>query len=123
MRLSSEDTKTTVTYHDDGRKVQGAGSYSVQGIFYPLPMLPISRETRENLAAIKLTVLEILAMCGEVTVEELWARTDFFTTDSVSHNLEVETMISEELGMEQTPGHLLCKTHPSLMFSRVINTV
>ena len=126
--LSSDDKTTTITYHDDGSRTQGAGSYSVQGIslngeFYPLPTLPISRETRENLASLKLTVLELLATCGEVTVQELWARTDFLMTDAVSHNLEVENLVSEKLEMEHTPGHLLCNTHPSLMFSRVMCNV
>ena len=125
--LSSDEKKVTVTYHDDGSRAQGAGAYSVQGIsllgqFYPLPTLPISSETRENLTALKLTVLELLATCGGVSVEELWRRTDFIMTDSVSHNLEVETMVSEELEMDYTPGHLLCQTHPSLMFSRILCT-
>ena len=126
--LSSDEKKVTVTYHDDGSRSQGAGSYSVQGIslekeFFPLPTLSISSETRQNLAALKLTVLDVLATCGNVTVEELWARTDFIMTDSVSHNLEVENLVSEELDMEYTPGHLLCHTHPALMFSRVLCSV
>ena len=113
--LSSDEKKVTVTYHDDGSRSQGAGSYSVQGIslekeFFPLPTLSISSETRQNLAALKLTVLDVLATCSSVTVEELWARTDFIMTDSVSHNLEVENLVSEELDMEYTPGHLLCHT-------------
>ena len=90
--LSSDDKTSTITYHDNGSRTQGAGAYSVQGIslngeFYPLPTLPISQETRENLASLKLTILELLAACGEVTVQQLWARTDFLMTDSVSHNL------------------------------------
>jgi hypothetical protein len=97
--IFSENKKTTITYHNDGSRTQGAGSYSVQGIslngeYYPLPTLPISSETREDLAALKLTVLELLATCGEVTVEELWARTDFLMSDAVSHNLEVESLVS-----------------------------
>ena len=126
--LSCDDKRVTVTYHDDGSRTQGAGSYSVQGIslqgeFFPLPTLPISSETRENLAALKLTVLEVLATCGNTTMEELWSRTDFIMTDSVSHNLEVENLVSDELDMEYTPGHLLCHTHPALMFSRILCNV
>ena len=126
--LGSDDKKVTVTYHDDGSRTQGAGSYSVQGIslqgeFYPLPTLPISSETRDNLAALKLTVLELLATCGNTSMEELWARTDFIMTDSVSHNLEVENLVSNELDMSYKPGHLLCHTHPALMFSRVLCNV
>ena len=109
--LSSDDKTTTITYHDDGSITQGAGSYSLQRI-----SLSISRETRENLASLKLTVLELLATCGE----ELWARTDFLLMDAVSHNLEVTNLVSDKLEMEYNSGHFLFNTHPSLMFSRVM---
>ena len=36
--------------------------------YYPFPTLPIARETRENLAELKLTLLSILATCGDADV-------------------------------------------------------
>ena len=71
----------------------------------------------------KLTVLELLATCGNTTMEELWSRTDFIMTDSVSHNLEVGNLVSDELDMDYSPGHRLCHTHPALMFSRILYNV
>ena len=60
---------STVTYHDDGSRTQGAGSYSVQGItvdkqYYAFPTLSLASETRENLAALKVAVLNILSVCS-----------------------------------------------------------
>ena len=119
-KILSTDQSVTITYHDDGSKKQGAGSYSVQGAsingeYYPFPTVNISSETRVNLAELKLTILSLLAVCGGCTRESLWEKVDFVMTDSVSHNLMVEDIVSEELEVEHTPGHLLCQVHPSLM--------
>ena len=59
-------------------------------------------------------------MCGGCTRESLWEKIDFVMTDSVSHNLGVEDIVSEELEVDHLPDHLLCQVHPSLMFSRVL---
>ena len=127
-KIISTDQSVTVTYHDDGSKKQGAGSYSVQGAsingqFYPFPTVNISSETRQNLAELKITILNILAVCGGVTSETLWEKIDFVMTDSVSHNMMVEQIVSEKLDVEHTPEHLLCQVHPSLMFNRVLTKV
>ena len=124
-KIISSNQSVTVTYHDDGSKKQGAGSYSVQGAsingqFFPFPTLNISSETRQNLAELKITILHLLAVCGGVTKEVLWEKIDFVMTDSVSHNMMVEDIVSEALDVEHTPGHLLCQVHPSLMFNRVL---
>ena len=62
----------TVTLHDDGSRAQGCGGYSVSGVtlpgrepgtkqYFPFPTLPIAKESRVNLAELKLTILAILA--------------------------------------------------------------
>ena len=120
----------TVTFHDDGSRAQGCGGYSVSGVtlpgqapgtttYYPFPTLPIAKETRENLADLKLTILSILATCGGVTRQILWSKVDFVMTDSVSHNKGVEEIVAEALEVDHIPSHLLCNVHPSLMFVRV----
>ena len=48
-KIMASDENTTVVYHDDGSKKQGAGSFSVQGAtiskkFYPFPTLSLSAE-------------------------------------------------------------------------------
>lgn len=118
-----ENGSASVTLHDDGSRTQGTGGYSVAGVtvggeYYPLPTLSINSETRTNLAELKLTLLSLLAACSGVPRKDIWGKIDFTMTDSVSHNFHVEEIVSEALQMEHQPDHLLCQTHPSLMFSR-----
>ena len=55
--------ETVISYHDDGSKKQGVEGYSVQGItinkkYRALPTLPIAAERRENLATLKVAILD-----------------------------------------------------------------
>lgn len=120
-----ESSSASVTLHDDGSRTQGAGGYSMAGItvcgeYYPLPTLSINSETRSNLAELKLTLLSLLATCSGVPREQIWSKINFTMADSVSHNFHVEELVSEALAVEHQPDHLLCQTHPSLMFSRTM---
>ena len=86
--IMNSNENVTITYQDDGSRKQGVGSYSVQGVnikgkFYPFSTLKISSETRSNLADLKLTILQLLAVCGGVTAKELGEKVDFMMTDSV----------------------------------------
>ena len=124
-KIMASDENTTVVYHDDGSKKQGAGSFSVQGVtiskkFYPFPTLSLSAETRENLSQLKLTILAILSAVSGVSSEELWRRIDFTMTDSTIHNMKVDEMVSSALGTDHTPAHLLCQVHPACMFTRCL---
>lgn len=115
-----------ITYHDDGSRTQGVGGYSVQGItiknkFRPLPTLPVASECRSNLAALKVAVLSIMAACNnDYTATDIYNAVSFKVTDSTSHNFEVDEIVAAELGTEHIPVHLLCHTHPALMFNRKI---
>ena len=105
QKIVESPSNATVTLHDDGSRAQGCGGYSVSGvtlpgsepettIYYPFPTLPIAKETRENLADLKLTILSILSTCGGVSRQSIWSKVDFVMTDSVSHNREVEDLVS-----------------------------
>ena len=129
LAIANAPLNATISLHDDGSRGQGCGGYSVSGVtlpgekagstkYYPFPTLPIAKETRENLAELKLTVLSILATCGGVTRQSLWSKVDFVMTDSVSHNKGVEQLVADELEVDHLPSHLLCNVHPSLMFTR-----
>ena len=88
-KILCSDQSVTITYHDDGSKKQGAGSYSVQGAsidgkYYPFHTVNISSLTRVKLAELKLTIMSLLAVCRACTRESLWV--EFVMTDSVSHN-------------------------------------
>ena len=125
VKIMGYEGKATITMHDDGSRTQGTGSYSVQGIsidrdYYPLPTLGITKENRVNLATLKVTIINILSTVSGVTADRLWGQVDFMMTDATSHNMEVETIVSETLGVENAPSHLLCQVHPSLCFVRVL---
>ena len=49
----------------------------MKGKFYPLPTLAITSETRQNLADLKLTILQLLSLTSGVSVEGLWKEIDF----------------------------------------------
>ena len=88
-------------------KKQGVGGYTITGItingkFRPLPTLPIASECRENIAALKVAVLSILATCN------------------TKYTATVDDIVAVDLGTEHIPAHLLCHTHPALMFNRKI---
>ena len=115
-----------ITYHEDGSKAQGVGGYSVQGItinkkFRPLPALPVASECRTNLAALKIAILSILAVCNDkYSPSQIFNAITFKITDATSHNFEVDDIVAAELGTTHIPAHLLCHTHPVLMFNRKI---
>lgn len=123
LMMSGSDV--VITYHDDGSKKQGCGSFNVQGCtidgkYRAFPTLPIASETRENLASLKLTVLSILSVVsnGKYSSKDLHEKITFKVTDGVSHNFNVEEIVALELGTDYIPEHLLCHTHPVMMFSR-----
>ena len=123
--IMASSQQVTVTYADDGSRKQGAGSFSVQGIhingiYRALPTLPISSETRNNLADLKLAVLNLLEAASGVSSKELFEKIDFVMTDQTAHNFQTDEIVSEQLETEHIPSHLFCNVHPTLMFNRVI---
>lgn len=103
--------------HIDQTLFQGC---TIDGKYRAFPTLPIASETRENLASLKLTVLNILSVVsnGKYSAKDLHERITFKVTDGVSHNFGVEEIVAVELGTDYIPDHLLCHTHPVMMFSR-----
>ena len=123
-KIMASESRATITYHDDGSKKQGAGSFSVQGVsidgkFFPFPTLSLASETRENLAQLKLTVLAILSTVSGINSEDIWRRIDFTMTDSTSHNMLVDDKVAEC----RVPSHLLCQVHPACMFTRKLQNL
>ena len=55
---------------------------------------------------------------GKYSSKDLFERIQFKVTDSTSHNFQVDDLVALELGTDHIPEHLLCHTHPVLMFNR-----
>ena len=75
--MLDQEEQTAVTYHDDGSRFKGIGGYSVQGVtvkgkFFPLPTLAISSETRENLADLKIVVIQLNETFAVSLLVRLW---------------------------------------------------
>lgn len=116
-------SETVITYHDDGSKKKGVGSFMVQGVtidgvFRAFPALPIASESCENLASLKSTVLKILEICSGVPAVQIFEKITFRMMDSTSHNFGVDELVAMDLGTDHIPEELLCQTHPVLMFNR-----
>ena len=123
--IMESDQNSVVTYHEDGSKKQGAGSFSVQGVsingkYRALPTLTVASENRMNLADLKITVFDILEAASGISSKTLFEKIDFVLTDQTAHNLEVEKSVAEKLQTEYEPSHLFCNVHASLMFNRVL---
>ncbi len=123
--IMASSNQVTLTHADDGSRKQGTGGFSVQGIhingvYTALPTLPISAETRSNLADLKLAVLEIMEAASGVSSKELFEKIDFVMTDQTAHNFQTDEIVSQHLETEHVPDHLFCNVHPTLMFNHVI---
>ena len=118
--INNTDSNISITYSDDGSRKQGVGNFVVQGITVngkhrALPILGIERETRTNLAELKVTTFKILEIASGIPAKKLFQRVNFVMTDQTAHNLEVESLVCEELEIDQLPFHLFCNVHPTLM--------
>ena len=111
--IMESNENTTVTYSDDESKKQGCGSFSVQGLtvngkYRSLPTLNIASESRENLADLKLAILDILSAASGVNSKSLFEKNDFVITDRAAHNFGVEEHVAAKLDSDHIPNHLHC---------------
>ena len=117
--------ESVITYYDDGSKKKGVGSFIVQAVaingkFRAFPTLPIASEKKENLAQLKLAILNILATCDGIDPKDLFEKINFRMMDSTAHNFGVDEQVSIDLGTNHVPDELLCSTNPVLMLNRAI---
>ena len=82
--------------------------------------MSIASEARNNLAALKVAVLEILEVRSSFQPKSLFEKIYFVITDQTAHNFNVDAIVAESLESEHIPDHLLCNEHPTLMFNRVV---
>ena len=69
---------------------------TINGKFRAFSTLPIASESRENLANLKLAILNILATCGGVDSKELFEKKNkkFRMMDSTADNFGVDEHVS-----------------------------
>ena len=82
--------------------------------------MKISFESRENLADLKIAVLNILATANRIDSRTLFEKIVFVITDHTAHNLGFEAIVAYKLGSEYHPDHLFCNGHSSFMSNRKI---
>ena len=118
LTLASDST----TRREVGKFI-GEGIHIGQGSAYPLPLLPVSSESREDIALQLGMGLELLAISSSISVEKLAAMVDTLLTDSVEHNKGVNEILADMYNLDEAPGQLFCGSHTVLGFSNAMNKV
>ena len=128
--MMSDENNATITYSNDGSGMSGLGKYMVQslsinGVQRTLPSFSILTETKENLKDLEIATLKILSAASgsKYEADDILKKIDFVMTDSTSHNIGVIELVSQELGVVQSPKTLLCNVHPLLLFQRLIKNL
>lgn len=57
--------------------------------------MSIASESRQNLGALKVAVLEILEAASGVPSKTLFETIDFVLTDQTAHNIKVDELVAE----------------------------
>ena len=80
---------------------------------YNLRTLFFAYEDPKQIAKLITETLKRLSVAtgGAMAAVDLWCNIYAFMTDSVTKNLEVEKLVSETLGTDYVPIHILCKSH------------
>ena len=81
---------------------------TIDGKFRAFPALPIPIESRENLAALKRNIIDVVScVSGKYSAKEIFEKINFKVTGGVSHNYNVNDLVALDLGTEHIPDHLL----------------
>ena len=122
-----ESDNAAVTYSNDGSSQNKVGSYIVQSITIDgkqrtLPAMSIVTESRESIADLEITTLQILSASSgyKYTEKDILSKIKFHMGDSAAHNLEVIEKVCEKLEVEDVPKTLLCNVHPLMLFQSKI---
>ena len=70
-----------------------------------------------------MALLKILSAVSGIPEETIFNKFHFRMTDSTSHNMEVELLLSAELNSSHVPKHLLCHVHPVFLFLRLLDAL
>ena len=88
--------------------------------YLPLPILPITSETRNNTADSIATDFSLLEAASETPAEQIYSKIDVHITDSTSHNKEIAENLVETFHKKEIAGQIVCNRHTILGFDKGI---
>ena len=88
--------------------------------YLPLPILPITSETRNNTADSIATDFSLLEAASETPAEQIYSKIDVHITDSTSHNKGTAENLVETFHKKEIAGQIACNRHTILGFDKGI---
>ena len=127
--MEAKESGATVTHATDSTTRKYVGSFAPAGLhlnneqYLPLPTLPISSETTENVAASIALDFKLLEAASGHSAEELYSTVDVHMTDSTAHNKGISKILANTFDRENEAGQIFCDSHTVLGFDRGISKV
>jgi hypothetical protein len=120
LMAKTDDITSTLFYDSTSRKnIDGEMPALILKLSdnrsYNLRPIMLAYEDRAQICDLIIETLERMAAALSVktitTAKDIWEKIDNIMTDSVSKNLNIETIIAAELKSNHIPVHALCKAH------------
>ena len=124
-----KEEQRPLTHFTDSTTKKGVGKFAAQGIHigrdapYPLPILPIDRETTEDVAMQVSMGLSMVAVVRGVTSDEIYKMVDTHMTDATEHNKGLAEVLQEMYDLDRPAGQLFCSSHTTLGMASAMNKV
>ena len=124
-----KEEQRPLTHFTDSTTKKGVGKFAAQGIHigrdapYPLPILPIDRETTEDVAMQVSMGLSMVAAVRGVTSDELYKMIDTHMTDATEHNKGLAEVLQEMYDLDRPAGQLFCSSHTTLGMASAMDKV
>ena len=118
-----------LTHYTDSSTKKHVGTFNAQGIHigkdnpYPLPILSVDGESKEDIAMQTDMAFSMLAIVRGVDVSEIYKLIDVHMTDSTEHNKGFAQILAEMYSLEKPAGQLFCSSHTTLGLARAFNKV
>ena len=118
-----------LTHYTDSSTKKHVGTFNAQGIHigkdnpYPLPILSVDGESKEDIAMQTDMDFSMLAIVRGVDVTEIYKLVDVHMTDATEHNKGFAKLLAEMYSLEKPAGQLFCSSHTTLGLARAFNKV
>ena len=93
----------------------------LNGHLIPFPTIPVSGETKDELAEQVALGFQFLAAASGIDAADIYEEVDAHMTDSTSHNKGLGANIAKLFNLDTIVGQLFCSTHTNLGFCRSMN--